>query len=506
MKAQWSLPRALLLTLAISAAVLGAGCEVGPHYREPQPDAPADFADLPASPEEAPLSMVRSDSADLARWWTQFHDPELESLIKRALRSNLDLQTAASRIRQAREQEIIAGGARLPSISASGNAVHLHSNSNPLAGLAGGSGASPGSSTGAGAASGGPGTSLSLYSAGFDATWEVDFFGAAERVREAAKADTEAALWQLRDAQVSLSAEVASGYLALRTAQTRSAIIQQSVHHQTELLDLATARARAGLVTELDVNQQRTQLAATAAQLPGLEAEQRARVHALGVLLGLEPETLRMELSTAAAPPLVPAALPIGLPSELLRRRPDVRHAERQLAAATADVGVAVASLYPKFNLIGAVTQASSSAGNLLAGRSFTDVGLGMISWPLFQGGRLRANVQVSEERQNQAYLVYRKSVLSALQDGEDALARYTSEQRRLVSLRESQRAAASSAHIAEQQYRAGLVTFINVLTATTTWLSAEDQVQQSDEALAQDLVSLYKALGGGWEDEAAPR
>ena len=325
-------------------------------------------------------------------------------------------------------------------------------------------------------------------------------------LREAAKANTEAALWQLRDAQVSLSAEVASGYLALRTAQTRSAIIQQSVHHQTELLDLATARARAGLVTELDVNQQRTQLAATAAQLPGLEAEQRARVHALGVLLGLEPETLRMELSTAAAPPLVPAALPIGLPSELLRRRPDVRHAERQLAAATADVGVAVASLYPKFNLIGAVTQASSSAGNLLSGRSFTDVGLGMISWPLFQGGRLRANVRVSEEQQNQAYLVYRKSVLSALQDGEDALARYTSEQRRLVSLRESQRAAASSAHIAEQQYRAGLVTFINVLTATTTWLSAEDQVQQSDEALAQDLVSLYKALGGGWEDEAAPR
>src|SRR5581483_437994 len=384
-----------------------------------------------------------------------------------------------------------------------GLAARLHTNSNPLAALSGGQ--SGGSQSGGGA-SGPTGATLDLYSIGFDATWEADIFGGVRRGIEAARANTEAAEWQMRDAQASLSAEVANGYLGLRTTQTRLAILQQSAQHQQELLQLASARARTGFVTELDVNQQRTQLAATIAQVPTLQAEERAQVHALGVLLGEAPEALTGELAGEATAPAVPTELPVGLPSELLRRRPDVRRAERQLAAATAQVGVAVATLYPKFNLIGAVSLASTSTGKLFDSSSLGNFGAGMISWPIFQAGKVRANVHANEEQQKQAYLAYRKSVLVALQDAEDALVRYDGEQRRLVSLRQSLAAAASSRHIAEEQYRTGMVTFINVLTATTTELTAQDEVAQSTQALAQDLVSVYKAIGGGWSDETERR
>ncbi|HET9389338.1 MAG TPA: efflux transporter outer membrane subunit [Steroidobacteraceae bacterium] len=483
----------------IGAFVAPGGCAVGPDYRTPQIAVPDRYEAVPAARNEAPLSPPQAAQADLSHWWRQFHDRQLDDLVQRALKSNLDLQVAASRIRQAREQEIVAGAARLPSVSATGLAARLHSNTNPLAGLGGQPGGSQ--SNGSSSASAGGPVTFDLYSIGFDATWEVDIFGGVRRGVEAARANTEAAAWQMRDAQVSLSAEVANTYLGLRTTQARLAIRQQSTRHQEELLQLTDARARNGFVTELDVNQQRTQLEATRAEIPELQAQERAAVHALGVLLGQEPDSLAGELAQETAVPAVPSDLPVGLPSELLRRRPDVRRAERQLAAATAGVGVAVADLYPKFNLLGALSLSASSPGQLLDGSSFKELGAGLVSWPLFAAGKLRANVHATEEQQTQAYLAYRKSVLVALQDAEDSLVRYTAEQRRLVSLRDSLTAAASSRHIAEEQYRAGMVTFIDVLTATNSELTAQDQVAQSTQALAQDLVSVYKALGGGWID-----
>jgi NodT family efflux transporter outer membrane factor (OMF) lipoprotein len=492
------------LATLFAAAVALSACTVGPRYKKPEIPTPTAYHSLPPSRDDAPLSQPQPGAADLTQWWTQFHDPQLEDFIARALKANLDLQTAASRIRQAREQELIAGAGLLPSVSATGVGARIHSNSNPLAALGGasqtgGAGGQPG-----GSSSGGSSTTLKLYSVGFDATWEADVFGGTRRGVEAARANTDAAVWQLRDGQVSLSAEVANTYMTLRSTQSRIAILGESTQHQRELLDLAAARAHAGFVTELDVNQQRSQLAATSAQLPQLETQERASVHALGVLLGFEPDTLAEELAAAASLPAVPTSLPVGLPSDLLRRRPDVRRAERQLAAATAEVGVAVANLYPKFNLLAAVNVASNSVGNLFESRSLSNVEGGLISWPVFQGGRLKANVRVTEEQETQAYLAYRQSVLSALQDAEDALTRYDAEQRRLTSLRESQAAANSSLHIAEEQYRAGVVTFINVLTASAALLTAQDQVAQSQQTLAQDLVSLYKALGGGWNAAAA--
>jgi NodT family efflux transporter outer membrane factor (OMF) lipoprotein len=266
-----------------------------------------------------------------------------------------------------------------------------------------------------------------------------------------------------------------------------------------------SARAHAGLVTELDVNQQRTQLAATRAQLPLLDAQTRVSAHAIAILLAEPPDALSNELSRAAPVPVMPPSVPVGLPSELVRRRPDVRAAERQLAGATAEIGIAVAQLYPKFNLIGAASLAGNQLSNLGSSRNLTEIGLGLVRWPLLQGGTLRANVRSREAQRDQAYLSYQRTVLGALQDTEDALARCGADRQRLSALEESVTAAASSAHLAEAQYRAGFVTFINVLDASAADLSAQDQVAQSNQSLAQDLVSLYKALGGGWASDQPP-
>jgi NodT family efflux transporter outer membrane factor (OMF) lipoprotein len=217
------------------------------------------------------------------------------------------------------------------------------------------------------------------------------------------------------------------------------------------------------------------------------------------VLLAKEPETLTAELDSTAPQPPIPATLPVGLPSDLLRRRPDIRQAERKLAAATANIGVAVADLYPKFNLIGAASFTGPHIGDLLSASHFGTIGFGQITWPIFQGGQIHANIRAKEEETQQAYLAYQKAVLSALRDAEDALTRYTNEQQRYVALQTALQSAQSSAALAENQYRAGLVTYLNVLTAQTTLLNAEDQLTQSRQQLAQNLVSLYKALGGGW-------
>ncbi|HTX24755.1 MAG TPA: efflux transporter outer membrane subunit [Steroidobacteraceae bacterium] len=473
-------PVVLIALLAVSS-----GCAVGPSYEEPHLATPPSFGELPGSAGESPLSAPSSAEADLTEWWRQFHDRELERLVDRALRSNLDLLTAASRIRQAREQEIIAGAALLPSVGSSVSGTRLHANSNPLAN----GGSSP--------------LALAIYSLAFDASWEVDLFGGTRRGIEAARAGAEAAVWDMRDAEVSLTAEVANDYIQLRATQARIAIAQDAVRRQQDLLTLAQARASTGFVTELDVNQQRAQLAATRAELPALASERQTLMHALAVLLAASPQALVQELSPSAPVPGVPVSLPGGLPSDLLRRRPDVRAAERRLAAATAEEGVAVAALYPKFDLLGLAAFAGSSAGSLVSSKNFDALGLGFIDWPIFEGGKRRANIRASEELRAQSYLAYRRSVLAALQDTEDALVRYRDEQQRLVALREEQAAADASLDIAAARYRAGLVTFIDVLQASATDLNARDQVEQGVEGLAQDLVSLYKALGGGW---GAPR
>jgi outer membrane protein, multidrug efflux system len=472
---------------------------VGPNYKPPNFSVPQQYAGSTADKSAAPLSVPIGTAQDISAWWRQFHDAELSRLVTQALAGNLDLQTAASRLRQAREQVIIAGAAELPSLGATGVGVNVHSNSNTLSGLSGapsgpGAAGAPGAATAANAP-----TNIKLYSLGFDASWEIDIFGGTRRAIEAQEATAESSLWQLRDAEVTLTAEVATDYLSLHAAQARIALIRSELSDQQSLFALIRARRRTGFVTQLDVNQQQTLVSSTQAEIPQLEAQIRTMAHALGVLLGREPESLTAELSASGALPLLPPSLPVGLPSELLRRRPDVRDAERKLAAATANVGVAVADLYPKLDLIGLAAFSGSHLSGLVSGSNFGTIGFGQISWPIFEGGKLRANVAASEEGRLQTYLAYRKAVLTALADIEDALARYTTDQQRFLATQDAANAATSSVTLSEAEYRAGLTPFINVLNAQTSSLSTKDQLVQTQAALATDVASLFKALGGGW-------
>jgi outer membrane protein, multidrug efflux system len=486
---------------ATAVALAVASCTVGPNYETPKVDVPAAYANAPEG--------IQNTTADLSAWWRGFEDPVLDRLVAEGLTQNLDVMTAVSRIAQAREQEIIQGAARLPTASATAAAVRVHSDSNPFGQLFGGGGNMSSSSgsgpSGAPAGSSSAGsTNLKLYSVGFDATWEIDLFGGVARNVEAAHDKEEAALWALRDVEVTLTAEIARNYFALREAEARIAILNAELERQRNTLSVVSAKAMTGFVTYLDVHQQTAQQAETEAQIPLLEAQLRANINALGVLLGRTPESVTAELVGAGPTPSAPAALPIGLPSDLLRRRPDIREAERNLAAATAQVGAAIAQLYPKFDLLGFASFAGMSLNSLLSTKNFSDAAIGYISWPIFTAGRLQANVRVNQDQENQAYFAYRSSVLKGLQDAEDALARYDADRRRLASLQREITAATSAVTIAQQQYMVGLTDYLNVLSTQMTLLRAQDEAAQSQSAVVTDLVSLYKALGGGWA-EAIP-
>jgi NodT family efflux transporter outer membrane factor (OMF) lipoprotein len=429
------------------------------------------------------IAGTAASDATLERWWELFSDPTLRDLIDQALAANPDLQTASSRVREARLQEIEARSAEYPDVSAALNAVVLRSS---LAG--GGSLPIP--------------SALNLYTAGFDATWEVDLFGGTRRAVEAARANTEAAVWARRDGEVSLSAEVANDYLTLCGLQARIALEQAQLQRERDLFTLIRQRRQTGFVTQLNVNQQTGAVESAMAQIPELQAQARGEIHALGVLLGQTPEALANRLASASALPTTPPPLPLGLPSELLRRRPDIREAERRLAASNAQIGVQMASLYPKLNLIGLGTFTGTSLESLLSGKYLLGAAVGMASEPLFDAGRRRASVNVAKEETAQATLAYRKAVLGALRDVEDALSRYRFEQQQHTALAGAVDATRDSLGIAEDRYKTGFITFTDVLQAQNALLTLQDQLTQSDAQLLSDLVALYKALGGGWSSD----
>ena len=478
-----------------SAAALGAAwlsaCTVGPNYRAPSVKAPPAFSEAQSTAN----TVVSAGQPDLSAWWTSFHDPVLDDLVKRALKDNLDLRTAASRVREARAQTRVAQAAELPSINASGNALTYNSDRKRAAAAA---------TSGAAAPSGLAGlpipTHTDLYSVGFDATWEVDLFGGTRRSIEAARASAEAAEWARRDGQVSLLAEMANDYFTLRAVQARIALGQAELKREQDLFTLIQARRQTGFVTDLDVEQQATQVETAAAQIPQLQAQASAEVHAIAILLAEAPETVEQGLTAEAAPlPAPPAGLPVGLPSDLLRRRPDIREAERRLAAANAQIGVQEARRYPQFNLIGLGSFAGTAVDSLFSQQNLASVALGMVTQPVFDGGRSHGQIAAAREERLQADVAYRKAVLGAFRDVEDALARYRSEQDRRGNLARSVISAQNSLNIAKAQYRTGFVTYINVLQADNSLLNAQDQLTQSNAQLLSDLIALYKALGGGW-------
>jgi NodT family efflux transporter outer membrane factor (OMF) lipoprotein len=466
----------------LCAAVLLTGCTtVGPDYREPQVAVPSDY-----------LEPSVGGQAQLDIWWQGFGDPQLAAFIDQALAQNLDIEMAAARIREARALERAAGAGALPQIGGEASVTRQRISENAIP-------APPGSGAAGGAGFALPGEEFTTWRGGFDASWELDLFGRNRRELEAAAARTGAAIWNRRDAEVSVAAEVANAYLRLRTLQGRIANAEAELARLDRFEQLVDARARGGLVTGQDLEQQRSERSAAAAAIPALHAQAKAEIHALGVLTGQAPGALASQLAAPAE--IAPAPLvPPGLPSDLLRRRPDIRAAERELAAATADIGVAVADLYPRISLTAAPALVSTALGSLLdwGSRSFS-AGTAL-DWPLFDGGRRRANVEVRNARQEQAMIAYRKAVLTALQDVEDALGRVDGDRRQLAELKQAQATAARAEEIARTRYRGGLVTLSDVLVAQQRRLSLEEQVIETRGALARDTVALVKALGGGWQ------
>ncbi len=458
--------------------IFWAGCSVGPNYHPPKVAASGEWSE--------PLEGGATNRTTLAaEWWTTFNDPKLNSLIARAVQSNYDLRIAEARLRQARAQRRFSTADFWPTVDASASYAREraseHGNQSAL-----------------------PNVPLenNLYQAGFDAAWEIDVFGGKRRALEAATADVAASQEDRSDTVVSLLAEVARNYIELRGLQQRLIITRDNIKSQQDALEVTQARFKGGVASELDVTQAAALLASTRSQLPALETSLKQTMHQLAVLLGQQPGALLAELSEDAPIPPTPPAVPVGLPSELLRRRPDVRRAERQLAAATARIGVQTAELFPKFSLTGVAGLQSVSASDWFAGGSkFWSAGP-TVQWRVLDAGRIRANIRVQTAKQEEALAVYEKTVLTSLQDVENALVAYAKEQVRYRSLKDEADANRRGVELANELYTKGLADFLNVLDAQRSLYQAEDQLVQSEKNISQNLVALYKALGGGWETE----
>ncbi len=465
-------PIAILACLAIVS-----GCAVGPNYHPPHISAPTAWS--------SPLAGGETNGpVALADWWKNFGDTNLDALMTQAVRSNLDLRIAEARVREARARRAVVAGGWWPSLSGSAAYSRNRWGKNSFPPIP----------------SGVP-LDYNLYNAGFDAAWEMDLFGGTRRAVEAANAEVGAAEYSRRDVLVSLLAEVARNYLEARGFQQRLAIARQNIQVQTEILDLTRSRFQHGLSSDLDVQQAAALLNATEAQVPSLKTGFQAAVHHLAVLLGQPPGTLLNEMAAEKPIPVTPPVVPVGLPSDLLERRPDIQRAERELAAATARIGVATADLFPKFSLTGVLGVESVSAGNWFDAASRYWTAGPTLQWNIFQAGRLRANIRVQTARQEQALETYQKTVLTALEEAENALVAYAQEQVRRRSLWNSVQADQRALELARQLYLSGLADFLRVLESERSLYAAQDALVQSDQTISLDLVQLYKALGGGWSN-----
>jgi multidrug efflux system outer membrane protein len=443
-------------------------------------------------------------------WWKAFNDPTLSSLVETAVRANLDVRLAEARIRQARASLGVAGGPLWPQINATILYDRSHSPAaavNTAGGgvaVSGSSGASGGGSSGG--SSGGIPPFRELFQAGMDGSWEVDVFGGTRRSIEAAGADLQAAVEDRRDVLVILVGDVGSNYINLRGFQQQIDIARENLKAQKRNADIIQKRHDAGFVGGLDVANANAQVATTAATIPLFESSARAAIYSLGVLLGREPAALEKDLAKAAPIPPTPPEIPVGLPSELLRRRPDIRRAEAQIHAATARIGVATADLFPKFFLTGSfgVTTSDVTRIGSLANNKFWSFGPS-VTWPIFAGGSIYWNIKVQDALQEQALLTYEKTVLTALKDVETALVAYAKQQETRKSLSAAVVENRKAVDLAMQLYLAGRSDFLNVTTAQRNLFVTEDALSQSTRNVDTNLIALYKALGGGWEKVGPP-
>lgn len=456
--------------LFIVCAVCLVGCSVGPDFQAPGMGLPAtwSFDKRPAAASANP--------ADLVKWWRRFHDPKLNALVEQAVDANLDVKIAAARLNQARAERQTAAASFWPWLSASGSQQDAHS---------GGSG--PGAGTNR------------VYRGGFNAAWEIDIFGGSRRNLESANARLAGAAADLDATRLSMAAEVALTYCQLRSIQDQLGVAGRNLVMQQRSATITHERRQAGFASELDVVNSDALVANTKAQIPSLETAARRSVHAIAVLLGRPPVELSDMLSEPRPVPTAVSKVPTGIPSDLLRRRPDIRSAEANAHAATARIGVAVADLFPKFAFNGAISQQSTKLADWLSPSARVSSFGPSFNWALFQGGNIQANIRMQQALRDAAVLAYRKTVLGALQEVEDAMVSGSNELKRHAAIAEAVSANRRAVELSMNLYTAGQTDFINVLSAQRALLQTESEFTLSNLALATDLISLYKALGGGW-------
>lgn len=467
------------MLIIIASLCLTSCAMVGPDYAPPAVNVPTGWNRIEHMYTETPAAVT----VDLSQWWRSLNDPLLSEMVDEALQSSLELHSAQARLREARARRAVAVSERFPSVTASGSASRSQNSEET-----------------------GSGTTRELYSAGFDASWELDLFGGIRRGIEAADADLESSIASLHDAHVSLVAEVARNYVEVRTLQTRLGIAQDNLASQSETLQLTDWRAQAGLVSSQDVEQARSNREQTRAQIPSLDTSLAEAEHRLDILLGKAPGTLHLRLVVAGELPTVPEQIAVGIPADAIRQRPDVRAAERNLAAETARVGMAEAARYPSFNLSGSIGLEALTMGALGNSDAATSSLLAGITGPIFDAGRLRAQIEIQNAVLEQAYVMYEQAVLTALQDVENALVSLARNRERVKALTNAAESARNAAQLAQQRYSAGLIDFQSVLDTERNVLSVEDSLAstRADGVLA--LISLYKALGGGWSPQAETR
>jgi NodT family efflux transporter outer membrane factor (OMF) lipoprotein len=482
------LHRVVYLGLMLCLSVM-TGCAVGPDFQAPQVQVPDAWYGPTTMPSK---ESAASAERNIAERWKVFQDPTLTSLVERAIEGNLNLKLAEARIRQARAARREALSDIGPTVNARGS---FQRSSSMVTTSSGGGGPA------------GPGASQSKteeiisdqYEAGFDAIWELDIFGGVRRGVEAADADLQATVETRRDVLVTLTAEVARNYIDLCAFQERTLTARRNLKAQQHSAELTRQRFQAGFVSSLDVANADAQVATTSAQIPLLEVSAQQAIYSLSVLLGREPAALMQELSVALEIPAVPPSVPVGVPSELLRRRPDIRRAEADIHAATARVGVATADLFPKVTLSGSIGYRASDLDSWFDRISRLWLLGPVVSWQIFDTGRIRSNIEVQKALEEQSVITYQQTVLAALQEVENALIASAKEQEHRKALAEAVAANQKAVELATELYTQGQTDFLNVLQAQRSLYVSEDALAQSTRTVSTNLIALCKALGGGW-------
>ena len=494
--------RIVLATAVLPLLCCGTlgGCTMGPDFKSPSWPAPSAWNSTPAKPAASRPEVAPIDPA----WWSLFHDDELTALEQRVAKENLDVRVATIRLAESRAQLGIVSADKYPTFESNASYQRQKaSNNGVFSGLgtdAVGSGGNGAAGSAAGGVKGGSLAAFDTYQYGFDASWEVDLWGKVRRSVEASNSDVTASAEARRDTLLTSLAEVARDYLQLRGVQARLDIARNNLKTAQESQELTRERAEGGVTTDLDVATASAQVATFAAQIPPLQQQARELINALSLLLGQPPQALSDELAAEQPIPPVPPRIPVGLPSELARRRPDIREADAQLHAATATIGVAEANFYPSFTLTGSAGIQGLQPWNLFTLNSLLYAFGPSINIPIFEGGRLTSTLTLRQEQQKEAAVNYQRTVLNAWHEIDNSLSAYDAEQRRHDQLAEAVTQNLRAVSLAQSRYQQGVADFLQVLDAQRNLFATQQELAISTATVDTDLVAIYKALGGGWE------